>query len=121
MNEGDDLLAAIRQFVAELHIPVEQREAITILVGRTVVTIMSDPRFFNHLIPVQRLQAENAALRQHLLMMQVPMAAPRKAAARKRAPARKAPAKKVVRKSPPIRVKGSTPANRRAFKQGYNG
>lgn len=114
MNEGDELLAAIRQHVAQLHIPLEQREAVTVLVGRTVITIMSDPRFFNHLVPVQRLQAENAALRQHLMMLQ--SVRPNPPQPRKRA-AKKTAAKKVVRKSPPVQVRSST----KAFKRGAQG
>lgn len=115
-SEGDHLLQAIRGHVMALGVPIEQQEALTILVAQTVVTIMSDPRFFNHLIPVQRLQAENAALRQHIMLLQVPARAP---APRKR-PAKK-PAKKTVAKNPTVKVRGSTPSNRRAFKQGFGG
>jgi hypothetical protein len=117
VNEGDHLLQAIRGHVMALGVPIEQQEALTILVAQTVVTIMSDPRFFNHLVPVQRLQAENAALRQHLMLLQMPQRAP---APRKR-PAKKAPVKKTVSKSPTVKVRGSTAANRRAFKQGFGG
>lgn len=92
-------------------IPLEQQEAVTILVAQTVVTIMSDPRFFNHLIPVQRLQAENAALRQHIMLTGVPAKAPQ---TRKRPPAKK-PAKRVVKKSPSVQVRGSQ------FRRGLGG
>lgn len=113
MTEGDELLAAVRQHVAELHIPLEQREAVTILVARTVVTIMSNPRFFYRLAGVQHLKQENEALRQHLMLLQ----AVRQPAPRKR-PAKKAPAKKVVKKSPAVRVRSS---QSKAFKRGARG
>jgi hypothetical protein len=118
MNEGDELLAAVRQHVAELQVPLDQREAVTVLVARSVVTIMSNPRFFYRLAGVQRLQAENIALRQHIMLLQATKApAPRKRPAKK-APAKKAAAKRVVQTKPPVRVRSS---QSKAFKRGARG
>ena len=121
-SEGDDLLALIRNAVKEnrSRIPYEQTDAITEIIGRMIVLIVTDPKFFSRLAPVQRLQLENAALRQELMRLQAfvrQMATPvRKAPAKK-----KAAAKKPVARSPQVKVKGSTATNRRAFKQGYRG
>jgi hypothetical protein len=124
MNEGDELLGMIRQAVSQYPLPVQQQEMVTEIVGRTVIAVMSNPRFLNRLLIVQQLQHENVALRQHLMQLQAflrqhgtPVKAPPRKKAAKKAPAKKKP----VARSPQVRVKGSTPGNRRAFKQGYRG
>ena len=124
MNEGDELLVLIRQGVSQYPLPQEQQDMVVEIVARTLIAVASTPHFANRLLVVQQLARENAALRQTLMQLQAFLRAqgtkppPVKKAAPKK---RKAAAKKTVARGPKIQVKGSTPANRRAFKQGYRG
>ena len=123
-NEGDELLWMIRQAVRQRGVPKGQEEMLTELVGRTVIMVMSEPRFYSRLTVVAQLQAENNLLRQHLAFAQATLArlAPATMRAPRKVPAKKkAGAKRVVKKSPAVKVKGSTAKNRNAFKQGYRG
>jgi hypothetical protein len=115
MTEGDELLAMIRQAVADYGVPPSQQPFITDMVARIAVTVMTDPRFLYRLSVVLQLQEENQALRHHIAMMQTPTRS--KAAPRKKA----SPKKRVVKKAPAVQVRGSTKANRQAFRQGYRG
>ena len=120
-TEGDFLLALIRQAVTDMNVPNSQREPIVEIIARTVITVMSDPRLLNRLSVVMALQQENAELRQYIMQLrafQERYVAHNPPRARK-APPRKKPAKKKAAARPKIQVKGSTAANRRAFKQGY--
>jgi hypothetical protein len=115
-------------------VPPNLEQVVTELVARSVVLVMTEPKFYNHLIFVQRLQAENWQLRQALIAYQraeqvraqrartrkasgpVKKAAPRKAAAPRKtaAPKKAAP----VRKTAP---KKAATSNVRAFKRGASG
>lgn len=120
MTAGDDLLARIQEAVRQHNVPPAQQEIVVELVGRSLITIMNDPAFYTQLRPVIELRNENALLRQALMNVQAQMRqAVVKASPRKRTAAPKKP--RVVKKAPPIRVKGSTAANRRAFKEGFKG
>lgn len=120
-TEGDQLLAFIRQAVVDLRVPPAHQPMVVEATARTVIAVLTNPAYLGQLAIVRELQTENANLRQYLAQQQMflqrmqtvsPMKPP--ARPRKRSP-KKAPA---VTKNPPIRVKGSTAANRRAFKQG---
>lgn len=107
MNEGDALLAMIRQRVRQM-VPPEHQEVVTQIVTATVVTIMSEPQFFNRLTPVMELQHENALLRQHLAQAQAMLNRMAPARPRKMPTPRKAAPKKIVQKAPAVRVKPRT-------------
>jgi predicted component of type VI protein secretion system len=121
---GDELLARIREAVRQQGVPVSQQEAVIELVGRSLITILNDPAFFMQLRPVLELQAENGMLRNMLASVQAQMnrlvvaKSPRKRTA---APRKRAATPKVVKKAPTVRVKGSTAANRTAFRKGFSG
>lgn len=121
MTEGDELLALIRQAVAESHVPRPYQDVVTELVARTAITVMTQPRFLQRLTIVMELQAENAALRQNLAVLTAMVNRHQPPTVKR--PRKKAPAKKkaVAKRAPSVRVKGSTSANRQAFKQGYRG
>ena len=123
MTEGDELLALIRQAVAESHVPRPYQDVVIELVARTAITVMTQPRFLQRLTVVMELQAENAALRQNLAVLTAMVNRFQPAAASVKRPRKKAPAKKkaVAKRAPAVRVKGSTASNRQAFKQGYRG
>lgn len=133
MNTGDELLARIHQAVVDLKVPPAQRERLIELVGRCVITIMTDPTFYNQLRVVIDLREENQAMRQQLASSAVLISSLRAALATtpRRAPAKKAPARKAAAKkaspkapiarAPKIQVKGSTAANRKAFREGFRG
>ena len=74
MNEGDELLGMIRQAVRQRGVPLDQQEMLVELVGRTVILVMSEPRFYSRLTVVAQLQAENNLLRQHLAFAQSTLA-----------------------------------------------
>ena len=127
---GDELLARIRQAVVETGVPPSQRDRVTELVGRCVVTIMSDPAFYSQLRVVMDLAQENQLLRQQLAQMAalngalksaVAVKLPRKAPARAKTKARKTPPSRAPKVTPKVQVKGSTAANRKAFREGYRG
>ena len=126
-TESDELLFMVRQYVAQ-RIPSEQQAVVVDGIIRTLVIMMSDPRFYGHLSVVQNLAAENEMLRQHLAMTTAALARyqPVKVPARRTPPRKKtakktAPKRNPVATNPTVKVKGSTAANRRAFKQGYRG
>jgi hypothetical protein len=119
---GDDLLARIREAVRLQGVPVSQQAAVIELVGRSLITILNDPSFYMQLRPVLELQAENATLRNMLGQVQAQMNRLVVAKSpRKRTAPRKPGPPKVVKKAPAIRVKGSTAANRTAFRKGFSG
>jgi hypothetical protein len=114
--EGDDLLRMIRQFVKERGTPPSQIEMITELVARTVVTVMTEPRFYSHLLVVQNLQARVFEL-ERVIALYGQQARQGSPAARPPSPkkaAKKLPAKKLAKK-PPL------PYNVRQFKKGASG
>lgn len=125
-NESDELLFMIRRYVAD-RVDPELRDIATEGVVYSLTALMAEPRFYSQLNVVQRLQMENEMLRQQLAYttaalarfqpVKVPTATKRPA--KKRAAKKSAPLKVVS--NPTIKVKGSTAANRRAFKQGYRG
>ena len=117
MTVGDDLLARIHEAVRQAGVPVSQQPIVIELVGRSLITIINDPAFYTQLRPMLELRAENERLRQALLAVQVQM----RQAVVKASPRKRTAKPKVVKKAPGIRVKGSTPANRRAFKEGFRG
>jgi hypothetical protein len=108
---GNELLAFIQEAVRAQDVPAGYHGLVTELVAQTVIRVMSDPRFLMRLSVVLELQEQNQQLRNALAAVQVGKVRTKKAAARK-APPRKAPAVRV-------RPKGGTPAQRRAFQEGY--
>jgi hypothetical protein len=125
--EGDELLAMIRTELRRRRVPPSDLDLLTEIVGRTVVAVMSTPKFYDRLRVVLELRQENELLRYHLASTQamlnrlvksrMPTTKP-KPKPRKKAAPRKSP---VVKKAPGVRVKGSTAANRKAFREGYGG
>lgn len=125
-NLGDELLIRIREAVRQQGVAPSMQDTVIELVGRALITILNDPAFYTQLRPVLELQAENAVLRNTLATVQAQMhrmvavsAPKRRPPAKKKAAAPKKP--RVVKKAPSIRVKGSTAANRKAFKEGFGG
>ena len=116
-TDTEPLWRYIHEIVNE-RVPVEHRAAVTDLVAKTTVHILTTPDFLYGLRIVQELQYENAQLRQAIVTLQAAGAAarsrPRKAPAKKAA-ARKMPAKKAAPR------KTATAKNTRAFKQGRAG
>ena len=95
MNQGDELLAMVREAVRAHAVPREQQSAVTELVARVAVTVMSQPRFYRNLRVVLDLQDENAVLRQQLANLSAVVY--RSGMVRKPAkPRRKVPAKKAA-------------------------
>ena len=113
-TEGDALLAYIRTEVSGRVHP-NQVDVVTELVAVTVTRIMADPRFFERLVKVQELRAENQALRQHLAIATANLNrmspgivfVPRKKVAPRKGDFYKVP----VKKAPAVRVR---PAQKRA-------
>lgn len=119
MSEGDELLALIQQAVKANNVPPAYQAMVTEIVARTCIRVMTDPRFLNRLNVVLDLQEQNRQLRN---MLAAATASVRRPAPRKTPPKKKAPARKRAAKSPPsVRVKGSTPPNRTAFREGFEG
>jgi hypothetical protein len=115
-TESDELLFMVRRFVKDR---VEPRYEAIVTEGivRTLVVMMSDPRFYTRLSIVSQLQMENEMLRMHLANATAALARyqPVKVAPKKKRPAKKSTAKRrPVATNPPVAVK-------RAFKQGYRG
>ena len=114
--EGDELLDSIRQYVHG-RVPPAYEEVTVEIVATTLVTMMSEPRFYNHLrvvIDLQKriLQLEAALSRYQAKMPSVPPAArPRK---RPENAVKKTPVKKATKK-PPL------PYNVRQFRKGAQG
>ena len=108
--DTDPLWRYIHDIVNE-RVPPEHRAAVTDLVARTTVHILTTPEFLYGLRIVQELQHENAQLRHAVMTLQ---ARPRKAPAKKRAPV-----KAVAKKAAPRKT--ATAKNTRAFKQGRSG
>lgn len=116
------LLARIQHEVRLVKIPEDQQDRVVEVIVSTLIKILTDPAVYNTLQPVMELRQENAALRQALMVATV----------RKQLPARKSPAKPKVKKvaparkataprAPKVQVRGSTAANRKAFKEGFSG
>jgi len=128
-DAGDELLGLIRTELKRRRVSSNDMDLLAEIVGRTIITVMSTPRFYERLLVVLELRKENELLRYHLASTQamlnrlvqsrLPVVRAKKTAAKPRkAAAKKAP---VVKKAPAVRVRGSTAANRKAFKQGYRG
>ena len=116
--ESDQLLFLIRRFVAD-RVEPQYQQAVTEGIAYTLAVMMAEPRFYTQLSVVARLTQENELLRMHLANATTAL---QRYQPVKRAPPRKRAAKKAVaKKAPAVKVKGSTAANRRAFKQGYRG
>jgi hypothetical protein len=104
----------IRQYVVASGVSPEKVEIVTRTVCVTLAALMNDPAFTNELVVVRRLQEENQYLRTQYTILKQTLASLGVQTARKRAPAKK--------KAPAApRVKGGTAAQRRAFRQGYQG
>ena len=132
--EGDELLAMVREAVRIHGVPPAQQAAVTEVVGRAIVTVMSQPRFYNNLKVVLELRDENAILRQQLANLSATVyragmvrskpptkrpTGPRKTAAKKSTAKKAAPRKKA-----PPRPKQAGPAAdvyQQAFKDGFHG
>lgn len=118
--EGDELLRMIRRLVEERGVHPTQRDVVTELVARTVVTVMTEPRFYTNLAIVQNLQARvtqlEFAIAQYAKQSQrgSPAARPPKPMTSRKQAAKKLPVKKISKK-PPL------PYNVRAFKKGAAG
>jgi hypothetical protein len=93
----------------------DQVEVVTVTVVQTVALLMNDPRFLNELEVIRLLNERVVYLtNQNLLLKETLTQLGGVRAPRKKAATRKAPAK---RRAP--QVKGGTPAQRNAFRQGY--
>ena len=118
--ESDDLLRHIYSFVHGRVRP-DLEDIVIELVGRTVVTVMTNPEFYSHLTYVQELQREIWNLRQALISyQQADVVRAQRANARRMSAAKKAAPRKVAapRKAAP---KKAAPSNVRAFKRGLQG
>jgi hypothetical protein len=116
-QESDDLWKYVHRIVHD-RVPPEHREAVTDLVAKTTVHILTTPEFLYGLRLVRELQFENEQLRRVIVSLQAaraPATRPRKKAAAKKAAPRKAAAKKN-----PAAKKVPT-KNTRAFKRGATG
>jgi hypothetical protein len=89
----EELAQLIRGFVAQ-HVRPDQVEVISHTVGLIVTRLMSDPRFFNRLMPVQELNRRMAYLANENQLLRGVVAGRQPAAPRKRAPAKKRAAPK---------------------------
>jgi hypothetical protein len=119
--EGDELLGIIREYVNG-RVPPAFEEATVEIVATTLVMMMSEPRFYNHLrvvIDLQKriYQLETAIRRyQQKPVRPSPAARPPRPATRKKAAApKKMAAPKKATKKPPL------PHNVRQFKRGAAG
>ena len=125
MTEGDELLAMIREIVAFHGVAPQQQAVVSDAAARVVLTVLSNPHFYNNLSVVLALRQQNEMLRQQLANVSALVyranLQPKKTPAKKAPAKKRAAAKRPVAKAPTIKVKGSTAANRQAFKQGYKG
>jgi hypothetical protein len=116
--EGDELLGIIRQYVHG-RVPPAFEETTVEIVATTLVTMMSEPHFYNHLRVVIDLQRRivqlEASLRRYQQKAPRAPSAARPRVAPKKAPAKKTAAPKKVSKKPPL------PYNVRQFKKGAAG
>jgi hypothetical protein len=103
--EGDQLLGLIRGMVHGRVHPAYEEQAVEI-VATTLVMIMSDPQYYNHLKVVMDLQSRVIQLERALALYQQNMPRP---------PVRASSAKKVVAKKAPAKPR---PTKKPAF--GYN-
>ena len=120
-TQGDELLAMIREAVAHHGVPPQHRAIVVDTAARVAMMVMSEPRYYNNLSVVLALREQNALLRQQLANVSALVYRANLQPQPKKAPAKKRAAKRPVAKAPTIKVKGSTAANRQAFKQGYKG
>jgi hypothetical protein len=109
--EGDDLLQVIRTYVHGRVHPSSE-EVVVEIVAQVLVTMMSEPRFYNHLKVVIDLQRRVASLETAIRHYQSKAARPSPGArppaakkAVKKMPAKKAAVRKVSKKPPPMNVK----------------
>lgn len=121
MSEGDELLALIQESVRAHQVPPAYQAMVTEMVALTVVRVMSDPRYLMRLQIVMELQQENVELRRALAVASATVSRSGVKARKKAAPRKKAAAKRATVRAPQVRVKGSTSANRQAFREGYSG
>jgi len=110
--EGDDLLQVIRQYTRGRVHPSHE-EAVVEVVAQVLVTMMSEPRFYNHLRVVIDLQRRVYALETAIRHYQTKATPPRRTAPVKKA-VKKAPAVRKVSKKPP-------PQNVKQFRRGAQG
>jgi hypothetical protein len=102
--EGDELLAIIRQYVHG-RVPPAYEEATVEVVATTMVTLMSEPRFYNHLRVVIDLQKRVLQLETAIRRYQ------------EKAPPRPRTAPRAAKKPP----KPPLPYNVKQFKRGVRG
>jgi len=116
--EGDELLGVIRQLVHGRVHP-SQEEATVEIVAQTVILIMSDPHYYNHLRIVIDLQSRIVQLERAIAMYQQNLV-PRPQGAQKRVVAKKAAARKGPAKPRPTK-KPSRSYNVKEFRKGLGG
>lgn len=120
MTEGDELLAMIREIVAFHGVAPQQQAVVSDAAARVVLTVLSNPHFYNNLSVVLALRQQNEMLRQQLANVSA-LVYRANLQPQPKKPTKRPAKKKAVAKSPAVKVKGSTAANRQAFKQGYKG
>jgi len=114
--EGDELLGVIRGLVHGTVHPSQEDRTIEIVVT-TLMIILSDPKYYNHLNVVIDLQSRIIQLERALAAYQGRMANPPRPAAKK-VTAKKGVAKPTVRK---VAKKPPLPYNVKQFKRGASG